>query len=636
MYASYMCGDYAGTGPHFRGGTLTEHLASQEPVNMTLYFRWVGEPGYQHTYTRVYGYDGQLLDTVPTGWINASGSAVVSSDTFPVHGVAEYLEQPTLTVDIEVEDNVVPAAVAGHYEFPKPDGCAGARKNYTYAIDNPDPEPDTPTELIAVSLNRNDGFVLKSWTGNCAYFDANGNYLGMLPKSVPDDPDDWITDDTIYVKCLEANPTQMASAMTGMAVLAGAIAEGAIPPAAFTAVSAQVQAQVEFAPNPTVVREDGMIWGFTEQQHDQDLLDAAGFDSTVHDIDRWVQTAACPGEIFKLTIIDPSADKMFELREGWKWERDGDHIEVQGLQPVDSVEHHDFSLFDICYVETKNQYVAWDPPIGLMRIYLSGSERVLKTLVVDYGIVRRFALSVRVHEQSNVTAAMIEAWLEDATNQLFLFDEYPIGASIKDRYVDAMDVPCPITLVMDSCGTFCDNDVEMRDALGEYQVIDDPYEYNFFVESVWALAHGKDILVVDGIQYHPLLGQTADCSTADPKGWESPLGHVYLSAAGARPAGTLAHELGHYIADLPDTYYCDATQGGCGRTPNECTCKCQQFNRARGDHHQMPGGCQCGFQFARMSAGALNPNNLMSNAAVNRAVLLEQKNAFLAAPAKPG
>ena len=357
MYASYMCGDYAGTGPHFRGGTLTEHLASQEPVNMTLYFRWVGEPGYQHTYTRVYGYDGQLLDTVPTGWINASGSAVVSSDTFPVHGVAEYLEQPTLTVDIEVEDNVVPAAVAGHYEFPKPDGCAGARKNYTYAIDNPDPEPDTPTELIAVSLNRNDGFVLKSWTGNCAYFDANGNYLGMLPKSVPDDPDDWITDDTIYVKCLEANPTQMASAMTGMAVLAGATAEGAIPPAAFTAVSAQVQAQVEFAPNPVVGIETVMVDTAQvlscETPQDDYLLNKVQFDSQNGDITRYVKVktspgsidegagrpGAYPGEIFKLTITDPVAP-LIENGLKWKWTvRSGEALHhIEDIQPVSSAE----------------------------------------------------------------------------------------------------------------------------------------------------------------------------------------------------------------------------------------------------------------------------------------------------------
>ncbi|MDY0032660.1 MAG: hypothetical protein RBT84_11945, partial [FCB group bacterium] len=177
-----------------------------------IHFEMKMYAGYQHVYTVVYDEDGEYVATVypaqglrETTWIETSCAGG------RLRGVAETVQQPTLTVDIEVEGNLVPAAVAGHYTFPQPEGCAGARKNYTYAIDNPDPEPDTPTELIAVSLNRNDGFVLKSWTGNCAHFDANGTYLGMLPATVPDDPDDWVTGDTIYVKCLEANPTQMAS-----------------------------------------------------------------------------------------------------------------------------------------------------------------------------------------------------------------------------------------------------------------------------------------------------------------------------------------------------------------------------------------------------------------------------------------
>ena len=233
---------------YFQGGTVT--LCADEPwldptVTQKIYFEMKMHAGYQHLYTVVYDEDGEYVATVyparglrETTWIETSCAGG------RLRGVAETVQQPTLTVDIGVEDNLVPAAVAGHFTFPKPEGCAGARKYYTCAVDNPAPEPDTPTELIAVSLNRNDGFVLKSWTGNCAYFDANGNYLGMLPESLPDDPDDWVTGDTIYVKCLKANPTYMASAMTDMAVLAGATAEGAIPPAAFTAVSAQVQAQV--------------------------------------------------------------------------------------------------------------------------------------------------------------------------------------------------------------------------------------------------------------------------------------------------------------------------------------------------------------------------------------------------------
>ena len=110
--------------------------------------------------------------------------------------------------------------------------------------ERPDPKSDIATELIAVKLNRNDGFVLKSWTGNCAYFDASGNYLGMLPESLPDNPDDWITDDTIYVKCLQANRTYMASATTEMAVLAGASAQGSVSPETFVIINAAIQANV--------------------------------------------------------------------------------------------------------------------------------------------------------------------------------------------------------------------------------------------------------------------------------------------------------------------------------------------------------------------------------------------------------
>jgi len=399
----------------------------------------------------------------------------------------------------------------------------------------------------------------------------------------------------------------------------------------------EITAVFEFAPNPSVQRDITRSSANIvpcDLEEDHALLAEAGFNPEVHEIARWSKTYASPGEIFKLTITTSELACMADtdIDFSWEWGHEGAHI--ANIQPDSSFEEGSFPN-DICYVETKNEYVAWDPPIGVIKVQLSGGERVLKTIIVDYGIVTRRVLSAIVHERANVSVAILERWLQDATNQILLFDEYPLGGNIKDRYLDAMDDHCPTALILGAFGTFCDNDVEMRDALGEYEVIDDPDEYSFFAGSDWALAYGKDILVVGGIQYHPLLGQTADCSTADPKGWQSPLGHVYLSAAGARPAGTLAHELGHYIADLRDMYYCDATQGGCGETPSECTCKCQQFNRARGDHHRRPGGCQCGFQFARLNPGAQNPNNLMSNAAANGAVLLEQKNAFLAAPAKP-
>jgi len=230
---------------------------------------------------------------------------------------------------------------------------AGGRKYYTYEMDYPDPCFDCPTELVAVSLNRNDGFVLKSWTGNCAYFDANGNYLGMLPATLPEDPDDWVTGDTIYVKCLKAQPTQMASAMTDMAVLAGASMEGAIPPVAFTAVSAQVQAQVEFAPNPTVVREIGAITPFSESEEDQALLTRAGFDPETDHLSRWLKTEATPGEIFKLTITDPPVFTLSELELSWLHYSEGDHIDRFEVGDSMGFGHDKFSVGDICYLETK-------------------------------------------------------------------------------------------------------------------------------------------------------------------------------------------------------------------------------------------------------------------------------------------
>ncbi|MGI6461874.1 MAG: hypothetical protein ACOX5J_17620 [Candidatus Hydrogenedentales bacterium] len=241
---------------YFQGGSVTvcSDLPWADPTApQTIYFEMKAYTGYQHLYTVVYNEDGEYVDTVyPARGLRDTTSIETSCAEGRLRGLAETVQQPTLKVDIEVEGNLVPAAVAGHFTFPKPDGCAGARKYYTCAHERPDPKSDIATELIAVKLNRNDGFVLRSWTGNCAYFDANGAYLGMLPESLPDDPDDWITDDTIYVKCLKANPTYMASATTEMAVLAGASVEGAAE-TVFAATTAKVVAMIVPPVEPTKV-----------------------------------------------------------------------------------------------------------------------------------------------------------------------------------------------------------------------------------------------------------------------------------------------------------------------------------------------------------------------------------------------
>ncbi|HNZ19762.1 MAG TPA: hypothetical protein PKK44_15645, partial [Candidatus Hydrogenedentes bacterium] len=103
-----------------------------------VYFEMKMYAGYQHLYTLVYNEDGEYVATVypaqglrETTWIETSCAGG------RLRGVAETVQQPTLEVDIEVEGNLVPPAVAGHFTFPQPEGCAGARKYYTCAVDNP-------------------------------------------------------------------------------------------------------------------------------------------------------------------------------------------------------------------------------------------------------------------------------------------------------------------------------------------------------------------------------------------------------------------------------------------------------------------------------------------------------------------
>ncbi|NLE27016.1 MAG: hypothetical protein GX625_17080, partial [Clostridiaceae bacterium] len=115
------------------------------------------------------------------------------------------VEQPTLEVDIEVEGNLVPPAVAGHFTFPQPEGCAGARKYYTSEVDYPEPYFDKPTELIAVSAVPHEGFDLVRWKGTGPVFDEDGNLRTDVALDASDEePERWVRDETIYVKCLDS------------------------------------------------------------------------------------------------------------------------------------------------------------------------------------------------------------------------------------------------------------------------------------------------------------------------------------------------------------------------------------------------------------------------------------------------
>jgi len=218
---------------YFQGGTVT--LCADEPwldptLPQKVYFEMKMYAGYQHLYTLVYNEDGEYVATVypaqglrETTWIETSCAGP------RLRGVAETVQRPTLEVDIEVEGNLVPPAVAGHFTFPKPDGCAGARKYYTCAVDNPAPEPDTPTELIAVTAVPQEGFCHERWKGEGPVFDEYGNErTDVALDAREDEPERWVTDETIYLKCLESRNDQIAWAVTDMAALAGASVKGAI------------------------------------------------------------------------------------------------------------------------------------------------------------------------------------------------------------------------------------------------------------------------------------------------------------------------------------------------------------------------------------------------------------------------
>jgi hypothetical protein len=184
----------------------------------------------QHLYTVVYNEDGEYVDTVyPARGLRDTTSIETSCAEGRLCGLAETVQQPTLNVDIEVEGNLVPAAVAGHFTFPRPDGCAGARKYYTYAHERPDPKSDIPTELIAVTAVPHEGFCHERWKGEGPVYDEYGNErTDVALDAREDEPERWVTDKTIYLKCLENEDEQVAWAMSDMAALAGAAVKGTL------------------------------------------------------------------------------------------------------------------------------------------------------------------------------------------------------------------------------------------------------------------------------------------------------------------------------------------------------------------------------------------------------------------------
>ena len=118
--------------------------------------------------------------------------AKTGNEEGPLGASATSLERKTIEADIEVEDGS--AADAG-YIF-------GLDLNGYY--DNIDAECDDTTQLVELSVNTTNGYQLERWTGSGPVFDANGNVRTDVSLEAGDDePEKWVTDSTIYLKCLD-------------------------------------------------------------------------------------------------------------------------------------------------------------------------------------------------------------------------------------------------------------------------------------------------------------------------------------------------------------------------------------------------------------------------------------------------
>jgi hypothetical protein len=388
----------------------------------------------------------------------------------------------------------------------------------------------------------------------------------------------------------------------------------------------EITAVFEFAPNPVVSRENGSVTLFSESEGDQALLERAGFHPEEDELSRWLKTEAAPGEIFKLTITTSELACMADtdIDFSWEWGHEGAHIE--DIQPDSSLEEGRFPN-DMCYVETKNEYVPQNPPIGILRIRVVGGAKVLKTIVVDYGVVRACKLNVTVHDSLPVRESDVRKWFETATNTALLLDELlpPAdpqlrgGGTLKQRLEDARDVNCPAALCLESFSRFSDADVTQGAEQDEFLDIDNS-EKDEAIDGAWA--NGKHIVIVNRVLYHDGIRYQNPIAFASQGGYaENPVHQIVLSAAN-ETGFILAHEFGHYAGNLDDTYVCGnpghlewLPDPGCGRVGNDrCICRCLLEDLGRR-------ACTCGHKFPHFYPSLENPYNLMSNRERSAAVL---------------
>ena len=195
-------GEIAGLTP---GGTMDAAPYSPNNVNFTdmVYYSVKLKPGYQLGSIEYFG---------TTASASSAGSIPVSYTTGPVSAKISTEEMMTLDADVKVKDDEFPAATAGTItgSILSPDGSntIGGLRGYCTRISDSDPRY-ADTELIALNVQPFTGAVLKRWSGTGSVYNSDGTPRTDVALDAGDDePDRWVTDQTIYVKCATFSATK--------------------------------------------------------------------------------------------------------------------------------------------------------------------------------------------------------------------------------------------------------------------------------------------------------------------------------------------------------------------------------------------------------------------------------------------
>jgi hypothetical protein len=193
--------------------TIWPCLAEDDtPFSYKISWQAREEPGYQVMSATALDSQGESVPTT-VGGLSVPQGAVYATRDIPTQTVrTETAKQPTITVEVEVEGDVVPPAEAGYYTF-HPDyqaspPLAGGQKHYDRYNDEQDfGYGASDTELVAITAAPHcAGFHLVRWRGKGTVYDSGGYVrMDVSLEATDAEPELWVTDQTIYIKCENVN-----------------------------------------------------------------------------------------------------------------------------------------------------------------------------------------------------------------------------------------------------------------------------------------------------------------------------------------------------------------------------------------------------------------------------------------------